>query len=222
VETSRWGQANRNGRDGEWPPRRLKHSFLDLAKEFLIPEFFKILTVVGPNTEESMAEKTIVDGKVFYKYKDGTMVPEEKHLTRMANLAYNKVKPESKEMMLIRKKARNASIYNVKQHLDEYLKMKGFFDLPASKKAKKWAGIDEKEKCTWRQIMWSVFSTEAIQGKNVRALFGLIRLEEMVIGARQHSEEMELKTIKTKWEMDGKGKQIEGEIVENNFGEEDV
>jgi hypothetical protein len=169
-----------------------------------------------------MATKTIVDGKVFYVYEDGTLVPEEKHLKRLGNLMYNKVKPESAEKMAVRKKARNASIYSVKQHLDEYIAMDGFFDMPASKKAKKWAGMDEREVCTWRQIMWSVFSTEAIQGKNIKALFGLIRLEELVERAKEHREDMELKLRKAKWEMQGKGRQIEAEVVENNFGEEDV
>jgi hypothetical protein len=167
-----------------------------------------------------MAEKIIEDGKVFYVYSNGAKVSEEIYNKSCAALTESRHLPQ--DVVEHRKRLKNASIYDVKKHLAWFLAQDGFMESYANKKAIKSVGLPEDEPIQWQALMWSVCATEMIQNRSLQAVDRMLKIDEHQSLKKHRKWERKFREERQQWEIHGKGRSIDSDLVENNFGEEEV
>jgi hypothetical protein len=216
----RWSGASGVGSGAKRSLRRLRHAFLVSKKRILIPDFGKFKSSIGPNWNQAMLEKVIVDGKTYYKYNDGRLMPEDKHLKNIARL--NTKGKEGREEQKRRRQYKKLSIGKVRRHIHHYIWKEDLMDIPCNKRSKKALGLPLDEEITWREALWAMLSVEALEFKNMKAVDSLIELSKEQEHKKQQRFEREYKAREQDWKMNGKSRQVETEVVENNFGEDGV
>jgi|LQAB01.1.fsa_nt_gi hypothetical protein len=167
-----------------------------------------------------MPEKITENGEEFYIYSNGAKVPKEIH--EKSCHALTKARKLPPQEVARRKRLREASIYDVKKHLAWYLAQDGFMESYANKKAIKSVGLPEDEPIQWQALMWSVCATDMIQNRSLQAVDRLLKIDEHQSLKKHRQWERRMRERREEWEMNGKGRTIESEIVESEFGETKV
>jgi hypothetical protein len=167
-----------------------------------------------------MPEKIIEDGKEFYIYSNGAKVSKEVH--EKSCLALTKIRKLDPKEVERRKRLKNASVYEVKKHLAWYIAQDGFMESYANEKAVKSVGLPVDEPIQWQALMWSVCATEMIQNHDLQAIDRMIKIDEHQSLKKHRKWEEEFRQREQDWKFNNKGKSIDSELVDSNYGETEV
>jgi hypothetical protein len=167
-----------------------------------------------------MAEQILFEGKECFKYADGTIVPKEKH--EKATAAIKKYRQASDEEKAIRKRKAKATVRDVIRHLHWYLMQDGFMESYANKKALRSVGLPEDENIQWQAVMWAVGCRKMLESSSMEAINMLLKIDEHQSNKRHRLWEEQFKLRVQRWQENGKGRQVDGEVIESDYGETKV
>jgi hypothetical protein len=161
-----------------------------------------------------MAEKTIIDGKTYYIYNDGTLVPELKHEASVKKLR----SAMTEEARAKSRHKRNLTIGHIKRHIDKYIKMEEIMDSPCNDLAKKKLGLPLNEEITWRYVIWTACMAELLETRSMQAASILLKLDADQVKKNEVIWRRQFDLREQRWRHLMKGRTVNTEVIESEYG----